>query len=169
MNVSTVAELIAAVDSSGVDKILVAAGTYNLTTRMCMNFAGFLPYERSYSYEDRISGEAFTDGAAICINRAVTIEAQVPGSVVLNAGSAVRRTLTRRGERWIDKYGPNFLEEGLRVLVVETGGTATLIGLNITGGWASVRSDALLNTCALELTLELTGCCARAHGFGVAV
>ena len=144
MNVSTVAELIAAVDSSGVDKILVAAGTYNLTTRMCMNFAGFLPYERSYSYEDRISGEAFTDGAAICINRAVTIEAQVPGSVVLNV-----------------VHGDS--NQRLRVFFVDSGGTARLIGLNITGGYAAVRSVALLNPCALELT----GCCARAHGIAV--
>ena len=49
------------------------------------------------------------------------------------------------------------------MLEVESGGTARLIGLNITGGFAAVRSVALLNTCALELTLELTGCCARAH------
>ena len=61
------------------------------------------------------------DGAAICINRTVTIEAQVPGSVVLNAGSKANR----------------FREGGLRVVDIKSGGMARLIGLNITGGYAS--------------------------------
>tara|TARA_B110001469_G_scaffold120490_1_gene129043 strand:- start:265 stop:702 length:438 start_codon:yes stop_codon:yes gene_type:complete len=93
VSVSTVAELTAAVGNSAVDKILVAAGTYSLTTDMC------------------------TD-SAICIDRAVTIEAQVPGSVVLDANG------------------------GRRVFEITSGGTAGLIGLNITGGYASpVSSD----------------------------
>ena len=85
-------------------------------------------------------GGMLTDGAAICINRAVTIEAQVPGSVVLNAGNHVRRTFTREWSAF--DYG-DYEEGGLRVLSVDFGGTATLIGLNITGGHATVRFVAL--------------------------
>ena len=92
VSVSTVAELTAAVGNSAVDKILVAAGTYSFTADMC------------------------TD-SAICIDRAATIEAQVPGSVVLDANG------------------------GRRVFEITSGGTAGLIGLNITGGYALVSSD----------------------------
>jgi hypothetical protein len=65
VSVSTVAELTAAVGDSAVDKILVAAGTYDFTSDMC-------------------------SGSAVCIDRALTIEAQVPGSVVLDAKSGRR-------------------------------------------------------------------------------
>ena len=100
VSVSTVAELTEAVGNSTVDKILVAAGTYNFITNMC-------------------------PGSAICIVRAVTIEALVPGSVVLHANS------------------------GRRVFEIKSGGTAGLVGLNITGGsGAHVSSGILLNTCA---------------------
>ena len=96
LSVSTVAELTAAVDSA-VDKILVAAGTYNFTSDMCTE-------------------------SAVCIDRALTIEAQVPGSVVLDA------------------------KGGRRVFEIKSSGTAELIGLNITGGSASsVQSVCLLN------------------------
>jgi len=67
---------------------LVAAGTYDLTSNMCFS-------------------------SAICIYRALTIEAPVPGSVVLDA------------------------KGGRRVFYIQPGGTARLIGLNITGGYAS--------------------------------
>ena len=87
VSVSSVAELTAAVSNSAVDKILVAAGTYEFTSNMC-------------------------SGSAICINRALTIEAEVPGSVVLDA----------KGRR--------------RVFLIQSGGTAELIGLDITGGSA---------------------------------
>ena len=87
ISVSSVAELTAAVSNSAVDKILVAAGTYEFTSNMC-------------------------SGSAICINRALTIEAEVPGSVVLDA------------------------KGGRRVFLIQSGGTAELIGLDITGGWA---------------------------------
>ena len=86
--VSSIAELTAAVGNSAVDKILVAAGTYDFTSDMC-------------------------SGSAVCIDRALTIEAQVPGSVVLDA------------------------KGGRRVFMIQSGGTAELIGLNITGGSAS--------------------------------
>ena len=88
VSVSSVAELTAAVGDSAVDKILVAAGTYDFTSDMC--------------YE-----------SAICIDRALTIEAQVPGSVVLDA------------------------KGGRRVFAIQAGGTAELIGLDITGGYAT--------------------------------
>ena len=87
VSVSSVAELTAAVSNSAVDKILVAAGTYEFTSNMC-------------------------SGSAICINRALTIEAEVPGSVVLDA------------------------KGGRPVFLIQSGGTAELIGLDITGGWA---------------------------------
>ena len=97
VSASTVGELTAAVGNSAVDKILLAAGTYELTSDMCT-------------------------GSAICIDRALTIEAQVPGSVVLDA------------------------KGGRRVFEIKSSGTAELIGLNITGGIASsVQSVCLLN------------------------
>ena len=97
VSVSTVAELTTAVGDSAVDKIFVAAGTYDLTSDMC-------------------------SGSAVCIDRALTIEAQVPGSVVLDA------------------------KGGRRVFEIKSSGTAELIGLNITGGSASsVQSVCLLN------------------------
>ena len=95
--VSTVAELTTAVGDSAVDKILVAAGTYDFTSDMCAS-------------------------SAICIDRALTIEAQVPESVVLDA------------------------KGGRRVFNIQSSGTAELIGLNITGGRANyVQSVCLLN------------------------
>ena len=88
VSVSSVAELTAAVGNSAVDKILVAVGTYDLTSDMCSS-------------------------SAICIDRALTIEAQVPGSVVLDA------------------------KGGRRVFDIQSGGTAELIGLDIRGGYAT--------------------------------
>ena len=67
------------------------AGTYEFASSMCS--------------ED--------GGSALCIDRAVTIEAEVAGSVVFNA----------KGLR--------------RVISVSSSGTAELIGLDITGGSAS--------------------------------
>ena len=94
---STVGEFTAAVGNSAVDKILLAAGTYELTSDMCI-------------------------GSVVCISRTLIIEAEVPGAVVLNAMGA------------------------RRVFLIESGGTAELIGLNITGGSASgVQSARLLN------------------------
>ena len=95
VSVSTVADLTAAVGNSAFDKILVAAGVYSFTTNMCA-------------------------GSAICIDRAVTIEAQVPGSVVFDG------------------------KGGRRVFLIQSGGTAELIGLDITGGSATVSLCACL-------------------------
>jgi hypothetical protein len=88
---STVGEFTAAIADSSINKILLVAGTYELasdpTMLMCNN-------------------------SAVCIDRALTIEAEVPGSVVLDANG----------------WG--------RVFMIAAGGTAELIGLNITGGSA---------------------------------
>mgnify|MGYP002821087717 CR=1 FL=1 len=85
VSVSTVDEFTAAVNDSAINKIVLAAGTYSFTSDMCT-------------------------GSAVCISRALTIEAEVPGAVVLNAMG------------------------GRRVFEIQANGTAELIGLNITGG-----------------------------------
>ena len=113
VSASTVGEFIAAVSNSAVDKILLAAGTYYLTSDMCT-----------------ARGES-----AVCIDRALTIEAEVPGAVVLNAMG------------------------GRRVFEIQSGGTVELIGLNITGGYTSaVQSVCLLNLLQhfLHRPVELT-------------
>ena len=71
------------------------AGTYEFADDMCAGDQG---------------------GSALCIERNVTIEAEVVGSVVLDA----------KGAR--------------RVMYVSTAGRAELIGLNITGGAADTVS-----------------------------
>ena len=88
VSASNVSEFTTAIADSAINKILLAAGTYELTTDMCT-------------------------GAAVCINRTLIIEAEVPGAVVFNAMG---------GER--------------RVFEIQSGGTVELIGLNITGGYA---------------------------------
>ena len=68
---------------------MLAAGTYEFDDSMCTGYQG---------------------GSALCINRDVTIEAEVAGSVVLDAKGARR--------------------------VINVAGRAELIGLNVTGGAA---------------------------------
>ena len=97
VSASTVGEFTAAIADSSVNKILLAAGTYELTSNVC------------------------SSSSAVCIDRALTIEAEVPGAVVLNAMRA------------------------RRVFYIQSGGTAELIGLDITGGYASVQTARLLN------------------------
>ena len=93
------AELTAAVGNSAINKIVLAAGTYELGSTMCGN-------------------RLYTDTqSAICIDRALTIQADVPGAVVLN-GMGNRRSVFQ-------------IKSGLSRAIVN------LIGLNITGG----RSD----------------------------
>ena len=99
VSASTVGELTAAVGNSAVDKILLAAGTYELTSDMC-SAAG---------------------GSAVCINRTLTIEAEQPGAVVLDA----------MGRR--------------RVFEIQFGVTVELIGLNITGGRATNAGGILIS------------------------
>ena len=62
----------------------------------------------TYEFDDDMCSDE--GGSALCINRDVTIEAEVAGSVVLNA----------KGAR--------------RVIYVAAAGRAELVGLNITGG-----------------------------------
>ena len=99
VSASTVSAFTAAVANSTVNKIVLAAGTYYLTSNMYM-----------------------CTESAVCISRALTIEAEVPGAVVLNAMG------------------------GRRVFTIESGGTAELIGLNVTGGSSTgVHSARPLN------------------------
>ena len=81
--------------------------------------------------------------SALCINRAVTIEAEVPGSVELGSTSHNSRR---------------------RVFWVQSSGVATLIGLNITGGYVAsagwgfgdwgggvyIQGTATLNDCNIH-------------------
>ena len=90
VSVSTVDDFTAAVANSAVNKIWLAAGTYEFTNDM-----------------------VGCPGSAVCVDRSLTIEAEVHGAVVLNA------------------------MRGRRVFEIQADGTAELIGLNITGGFAS--------------------------------
>ena len=95
VSASTVSAFTAAVADITVNKILLAAGTYNFSKDMCTE-------------------------SAVCISRALTIEAEVPGAVVLNAMG------------------------GRRVFEIESGGTAELIGLNITRGRSTDEVHSVL-------------------------
>ena len=99
VSASTVGEFTAAVGNSAVDKILLAAGTYELTS-------------------DMQTADGMCYQSAVCINRALTIEAGVPGAVVLDAMG------------------------GRRVFQIQSGGTVELIGLNITGGYVGMVQSA---------------------------
>jgi hypothetical protein len=79
-----------ALGDSAVSRIVLVAGSYEFDDDMCSN----------------------EGGSALCIDRDVTIEAEVAGTVVLNAKGA--RT----------------------VIYVSNTGTAELVGLDITGGEA---------------------------------
>ena len=83
-------DLKAALGDSAVSSIVLKAGTYEFDNDMCSN----------------------EGGSALCIDRDVTIEAEVAGTVVLNA----------KGAR--------------RVIYVSNTGRAELVGLDITGGEA---------------------------------
>ena len=100
---SSSVELISALGDASVDRIVLLAGTYEFTSTMC-------------------------EGSALCIDRAVTIEAEVAGGVVLDA-----------------KETP-----GMRVISVLSGGAAELIGLNITGG--RINSCGVdINSCGVDI------------------
>lgn len=91
--VSSVSELITAIGNHSVDRVVAQAGTYRLNMS-----------------EINTSMRRLCRSAAICINRTLTIEAAVPGAVVLDAMNEKR------------------------VFEIQPGGMAELIGLNITGG-----------------------------------
>ena len=86
-------ELITAIGNHSVDRVVAQAGTYRLNMS-----------------EINTSMRRLCRSAAICINRTLTIEAAVPGAVVLDAMNEKR------------------------VFEIQPGGMAELIGLNITGG-----------------------------------
>ena len=94
VSASTEGELYAAIMDSSINKILLAAGTYELTSYM------------------------MCDQSCFCINRTLTIEAEQPRSVVLNAGGG--------GDK--------------RIFFIQSTGTVELIGLNITGGGSTSQS-----------------------------
>ena len=120
VSVSSVAELLSAVGNSAVDKILVVAGTYEFTSAMCS-----------------LDLHPVGDFSAICIDRALTIEAQVPGSVVLDAKSERHRR---------------------RVFEIQSGGTAKLIGLNIRGGFPGMPRGGGGVYVASNAAANLEGC-----------
>jgi len=82
-----------------VSRIVLVAGTYEFADDMCSNYLG---------------------GSALCIDCNVTIEAEVAGSVVLDA----------KGAR--------------RVIYVSATGRAQLFGLNITGGATESNGGGIL-------------------------
>ena len=84
------------------------AGTYEFDDDMCPDYGG----------------------SALCIDRRVTIEAEVAGSVVLDAGGA------------------------RRVIYVASDGRAELIGLNITRGYANPQGAGLY----IDGEANLDGC-----------
>ena len=115
VSASTVGEFIAAIVDSSTNKILLAAGTYELISSG--HIAG------SWGMCGIYGGASW-----VCITRALTIEAEVPGAVVLKVKASMG-------------WG--------RVIEIQSGGTGLnveLIGLNITGGSGSwVQSVCLLN------------------------
>ena len=104
-------ELTAAVGDSTVDKIAVVAGRYEFSSSMCSS-------------------------SALCINRAVIIEAEVAGSVVLDANGAH--------------------SNNRRVVEIQSSGVVALIGLNITGGYS--RSPGAGLRIAGQAALEMKDC-----------
>ena len=82
VSASTVGEFTAAIADSSINKILLAAGTYELTTDMCA-------------------------GAAVCISRTLIIEAEVPGAVVFTAMGGGRRVFAIQSGGTVELIGLN--------------------------------------------------------------
>ena len=98
---------------------MLKAGTYEFADSMCYMCLNELGNDIMCPNGVDEYGYSLDLESALCIDRDVTIEAEVAGSVVLDA----------KGAR--------------RVIYVSTAGRAKLIGLNITGGAAgSVSSRA---------------------------
>jgi hypothetical protein len=114
-------EVITALKDSSIDRIVLAAGVYEFTdSSMCFKAT-------SESDEDFI-------GSALCIDRALTIEAQEAGTVKLDA----------KGQR--------------RVISIRSAGKATLIGLEITGGYSLEGGGLYVETGGVA---NLEGCVVR--------
>ena len=92
-------EVVAALQDSSIDRIVLATGVYEFTDSMCFAAPSGID-------EDFI-------GSALCIDRAVTIEAMEAGTVELDA------------------------KRQRRVISIGSAGVATLIGLSITGGFST--------------------------------
>ena len=146
MYVDSVDALIAAVSnssnvSSGIERIVIAPGTYSLTTNMCANVYV------SYIWQ----ANTIRDGSALCISRAPTvplvIEAEVsiavaltlanticPNSLLWCSTDSVRATTCSQvpGSVVLDAAASN--SDRRRVFLI-TRGVIELIGLNITGGF----------------------------------
>ena len=93
----------------------------------------------TYEFDDDMCSEQ--GGSALCIDRTVTIEAEVAGSVVLDA----------KGAR--------------RIIYVSSAGRVELIGLNITGGaadWVSSTHDLYSANAPMVCSL-LAACPGRAE------
>tara|TARA_B100000795_G_scaffold123370_1_gene91928 strand:- start:761 stop:1279 length:519 start_codon:yes stop_codon:yes gene_type:complete len=110
-------ELVTALNDTAVERIVLLAGTYEFADSMC---------------SDTNLGDS-----ALCINRNVTIEAEVAGSVVLDA----------KGTR--------------RVITILPGAVVKLVGLNITGGAVVGRKvyikDGILQVWDTESDYSLQG------------
>ena len=87
---------------------MLVAGTYEFADDMCTGDHGGAGGAGAGSSQDNMCSDE--GSSALCIDRSVTIEAEVAGSVVLDA----------KGAR--------------RVMYVFPDGRAVLFGLNITGG-----------------------------------
>ena len=126
-------DLIEALNDSAVSKIVLRPGTYEFADGMC-----------SDTPRSDASGTLPTvEPSALCIDRNVTIQAEVAGSVVLDATGA------------------------RRVIYVSTAGTAQLVGLNITGGYVGAGysndgSGAQGGGILIEGSADLTDC--NIHG-----
>ena len=95
---------------------MLKAGTYEFADSMCYMCLNELGNDIMCPNGVDEYGYSLDLESALCIDRDVTIEAEVAGSVVLDA----------KGAR--------------RVIYVSTAGRAELIGLNVTGGAAEVVS-----------------------------
>ena len=107
--VSSTTALVAAINNNAVSKIVLQAGTYEFSSSMCSS-------------------------SALCINRALTIEAAVPGSVVLDAKGT--------------------LATSRRVFFIQSSGVATLIGLNITGGYVGSSPQTTRTSSVMRQTIK---------------
>ena len=99
-NVKNASELVAAVEDESVGTIVVAAGTYKLTSKM--SGAACSPYD--------------DDDSALCIRRNLTIRAENNGTVVLDATKQTWRVIYVGGGGRLELVGLNI-----------TGGVADIV------------------------------------------
>ncbi len=135
---STVQQLIAALEDSAISRLVLQAGAYELAGQACQRNVTF----GASSYKTLVSSR-------LCIDRSITIEAEVPGSVVLDAQGSLAPVTS------------------LRVLLVAAGAEAELIGLNVTGGDAKDGELASYGGGLLVFgTAHLTNCSVHDNNAG---